>query len=187
MKFRVRGIFYLFIIFLLVVQVGVTTHENGKLKREQEGIKENLITSQLTHEIFEVRHHAKLIKRLMGGHHSDNESKLALLIELNNTKYSLSKLEMNTEYLGAWLGYEDKTLTPSGGDCLKVLEVMYSDIQSGGGMTDKDVSLVSRSIDVIMNFTYVYPPTYENIVSGLNEMNRECRELLLEADKTEEK
>ena len=155
-------------------------HENGRLREEQESIKESLIISQLTHEIFEVRHHAKLVKRLMGNP-PDNESKLALLIELNNTKYSLSKLEMNADHLGAWLGYEDNT--PSGGDCVELLDVVYSSIQSGN-MANKDIFLASKGIDAIMNFTYVYPPTYENIVKGLDEMNSECRELLQEANKT---
>ncbi len=181
MKLRARDALYFFLVFLLVAQLWVTSHENGKLKREQESIKENLIISQLTHEIFEVRHHAKLVKRLMGNH-SDNESKLALLIELNNTKYSLSKLEMNADHLGVWLGYEDNTLVPSGGDCVELLDVVYFSIQSGN-ITNKDVFLASKGIDTIMNFTYVYPPTYENIVNGLDEINRECRELLQETNK----
>ncbi|WP_048149355.1 hypothetical protein [Palaeococcus ferrophilus] len=182
MRLGVRDALYLFIIFLLIAQLYVTSHENGKLKREQESIKENLITSQLTHEIFEVRHHAKLVKRLMGSH-QNNESKLALLIELNNTKYSLSKLEMDAEYLGTWLGYKNDILLPSGGDCVELLDVVYSSIQSGN-MTNKDILLASKGIDAIINFTYVYPPTYENIIKGLNEMNSKCRELLLDADKT---
>ena len=182
MKLGARDALYFFLVFLLVAQLWVTSHENGKLEREQENIKENLIISQLTHEIFEIRHHAKLVKRLMENH-SDNESKLALLIELNNTKYSLSKLEMNTDHLGTWLGYEDNTLVPSGGDCVELLNVVYSSIQSGN-ITNKDVSLASKGIDAIMNFTYVYPPTYDNIVNGLDEMNSECRELLQEANKT---
>ena len=66
---------------------------------------------------------------------------------------------------------------------MKLLDVVYSSIQSGN-MTNKDVSLVNRGIDAIMNFTYVYPPTYENIVNGLNEMNGKCKRLLQEANKT---
>jgi hypothetical protein len=182
MKLGARDILCLFIIFLLIAQLWVASHEKGKLKREQESIKENLITSQLTHEIFEVRYHAKLVKRLMRNH-SDNKSKLALLIELNNTRYSLSKLEMNANHLGAWLGYENDTLVPSGGDCVELLDVVYSLIQ-GGNMTNKEASLLGRGIDAIVNFTYVYPPTYENIIRGLDEMNRECRRLLQEANKT---
>ncbi|WP_297507125.1 hypothetical protein [Thermococcus sp.] len=179
MKLIARDALYLFLVFLLVVNLWVTSHENEKLKIGQESIKENLIVSQLTHEIFEVRHHAKLVKRLMGNH-LDNESKLALLIELNNTKYSLSKLEMNADHLGAWLGYEENT--PSEGECVELLDVVYSSIQRGN-MTNNDVFLASKGIDAIINFTYVYPPTYENIVKGLGEMNRECGELLQEAKK----
>ncbi len=182
MRLGVRDALYLFIIFLLIAQLWSVSRENERLREEQKSIKETLVTSQLTHEIFEVRHHAKLVKRLMDSP-QNNKSELALLIELNNTKYSLSKLEMNVDYLGAWLGYEDDTLAPSGGDCVKLLDVVYSSIQSGN-MTNKDVSLVNRGIDAIMNFTYVYPPTYENIVNGLNEMNGKCKRLLQEANKT---
>lgn len=180
MRLGARDALYFFIIFLLIVQLWSVSHENERLREEQKGIKETLVTSQLIRDIFDLRRHSEITQDLLD---NANASKLALLLELNNTKYSLSKLEMNADHLGAWLGYEDDTLVPSGGDCVELLDVVYSSIQRGN-ITDRDIFLASKGIDAIMNFTYVYPPTYENIVNGLDEMNRECRELLQETNKT---
>ncbi|NJE47040.1 hypothetical protein E3E35_06400 [Thermococcus sp. GR7] len=185
MRLGAKDALYLLIIFLLIVQLWSVSHENERLREEQRGIKETLVTSQLIHEIFELRRHAKLTNALMDTP-PGTESKLALLIELNNTKYSLSRLERDVDHLGAWLGYENDSLSPSGGDCVELLEVVYYTVQSEN-MTHEDVLLASNGLDTIINFTRVYPPTYGNIIQGLSDMNKECRRLLQEANRTQKK
>lgn len=185
MKLGVRDALYLFIIFLLIAQLWSVSHENGRLREEQKNIKETLVTSQVIHEIFELRRHAKLTNALMDTP-LDTESKLALLIELNNTKYSLSRLERDVDHLGAWLGYGNDSLSPSGGDCVELLEIVYYALQSGN-VTHEDVILAYNALDAIINFTRVYPPTYENIIQGLRDMNRECGRLLQGANRTQKK
>lgn len=180
MRLGVRDALYLFIIFLLIVQLWSVSQENHRLREEEEGVKETLVTSQLTHEIFDLRRHVELTGVLINATR-DNESRLALLLELNNTEDSFSKLETNADHLGAWLGYENDSLYPRGGDCVDLLDVIYRAFQSGNA-TREDVLLASRGLDAMMNFTRVYPPTYENIVQGLRTMNKECRRLLQEVN-----
>jgi len=185
MRFGARDAVYLFIIFLLIAQLWSVSRENERLREEKRGVTEILVGSQLTHEIFEVRRHAKLTKTLMSNL-TDPEFKLALLIELDNTKYSLFRLERDADRLGARLGYEDYSLYPSGGDCVELLEVVYYKVQSGN-VTHEAVLLATKGLDAIINFTHVYPPTYENIVQGLSDMNKGCRRLLQTKNGTQEK
>jgi len=55
MRLGVKDALYLFIIFLLVVQLWSISRENERLREEQKSIKETLVTSQLIYEIFELR------------------------------------------------------------------------------------------------------------------------------------
>ena len=185
MRLGARDAVYLFIIFLLITQLWSVSRENERLQEEKRGVTESLVDSLLIHEIFEVRHHAKLTKTLMSNL-TDPEFKLALLIELNNTKYSLFRLERDADHLGARLGYEDDSLYPSGGKCVELLEIVYYKVQSENA-THKDVLLAAKGLDAIINFTHVYPPTYENVVQGLSDMNEECQRLLQTKKGTQEK